>query len=196
MAYSLNDIYNEYQFDGIITKEQMDADYWFFRSYKLIKSVSQAKKFKYHSDYWNDEYTYRDANVGLMEALEGFIGQRCSLDTKWGNHIEGTLVGILIDTEYNSVGHTKLLFKDVEKTAKKAMKKKAASYDFVGVISTLVYEGRTWGIWDEHTCARLEKLEQTGDEDKCAFFLIEAIQKLDGKSVRETLGEVGINNYN
>ena len=112
----------------VTTEEWLGSDYY-YRT--LVKSVNEAERFNYHSDYWGDADEYQEDNIVLMEGLEPYIGERCYVE-EGEDYIEGTLEGILIDNQYNSISHTCILFSDVteEKTArKKAMRKRATFWN-------------------------------------------------------------------
>jgi hypothetical protein len=97
------------------TEEELGRDKMYR---KLITSVYDAIKFNYQSDYWGDADEYQDANVGLIEALERLIGDRVKLTFDDGT-VLGTLEGILIDKQYNSLGHTRILLSDIVETEDK-----------------------------------------------------------------------------
>lgn len=125
MAKDITWILNGYEYPPeVTTKELLGSDYSY---HKLITNVRDAERFNYHSDYWGDAQTYQDDNVDLMAALEPWVGSRCVAEI-YGDKIEGTLVGILIDRQYNSIGHTCVLLSDVtdESGEKAGAKKKAA----------------------------------------------------------------------
>lgn len=107
----ITDLLETFEVD-YITEEQLGSD----RMYrKLITSVKDAERFNYHSDYWGDADDYQTDNVALIEALEYFIGQRVKLSFDDGT-VLGTLEGILIDKQYNSLGHTRILLSDIIET--------------------------------------------------------------------------------
>lgn len=107
----ITDILETFEVD-YITEEELGSD----RMYrKLITSVKDAERFKYRSDYWGDADNYQIDNVALIEALEYFIGDKVKLSFDDGT-VLGTLEGILIDKQYNSLGHTRILLSDVIET--------------------------------------------------------------------------------
>lgn len=107
----ITDILETFEVD-YITEEELGSD----RMYrKLITSVKDAERFNYRSDYWGDADEYQTANVALIEALEYFIEDKVKLSFDDGTVI-GTLEGILIDKQYNSLGHTRILLNDVIET--------------------------------------------------------------------------------
>lgn len=130
MAKDITWILDSYEYPIDWTTEKMLGMEWSYR--KLIKTVDDAERFNYHSDYWGDAYTYQDDNVDLMAALEPLVGERCVYETDDGP-IEGTLDGILIDRQYNSISHTLVLLSDVtdengEKIAKQASEDNDVEY--------------------------------------------------------------------
>jgi len=119
MAKDITWILDSYEYPPeVTTREWLGSDYSY---HKLITNVRDAERFNYHSDYWGDAQAYQDDNVDLMAALEPWVGSRCVAEV-YGDRIEGTLEGILIDKQYNSIGHTSVLFSDVtdDVTAKRA----------------------------------------------------------------------------
>ena len=94
----------------ICTKEQLGNDY----SYrKLCTSVEDAEKFNYHSDYWGDEDTYQEDNVGLMEEVEPYVGKTVTVNFE-GETKTFKVLGIAIDRQYNSLSHTVILVEEVK----------------------------------------------------------------------------------
>lgn len=115
-------VYDRYEYPlDVTTKEWLGNDYYYR---KLVKTVNEAERFNYHSDYWGSADEYQELNIDLMYELEPWVGERCYVEDG-DEYLEGTLEGILIDTQYNSISHTCILFSDVteekdEKTAKQA----------------------------------------------------------------------------
>ena len=104
------DIYGYDSLD-IMTREEIGNDYSY---HTLVKSVRDAERFNYHSDYWGDAETYQERAVEFVENIEPYIGETIKFDNGDG-YTEATLVGVLIDRQYNS--HLKLLIEtpvDVE----------------------------------------------------------------------------------
>jgi len=159
----------------VTTIEWLGDDYYYR---KLVKTVNEAERFNYRSDYWGDADEYQEDNISLMMDLEQWVGSRCSVDID-GEHIEGTLEGILIDTQYNSISHTEVLFSDVSegdvvatrrRASKRGSSKKTAKtsgkYDYIGLYrpsdapdDTIADIMRYW-----FDCARFY-----GDEGSCVI---------------------------
>ena len=78
-----------------------DVDYY----YKVLKSVEDAEKFNYHSDYWGSADSYQEDVVGLMENLENYIGKKVKITFDDHEPLIGTLVGLAIDKQYNDLSH-------------------------------------------------------------------------------------------
>lgn len=110
-SYDITRVLNMFEYPlDVTTREWLGSDY----SYrKLVRTVNEAERYNYQSDYWGDADDYQADNVALMAELEDLVGQRCSVRMD-GDVIEGTLEGILIDKQYNSVSHTDILFSDVD----------------------------------------------------------------------------------
>lgn len=87
----------------ITTEEDMGNDISYF---KLVKNVKDAKRFNYHSDYWGDADLYQEEVVGFMSRLAPMVGGVYS--------DEYEIVGLLIDKQYNSLSHCKVLIKNLE----------------------------------------------------------------------------------
>lgn len=90
----------------ITTEEDVGNDISYF---KLVKNVKDAIRFNYHSDYWGDADLYQEEVVGFMSRLAPMIGGVYSDED--GDSYE--IVGLLIDKQYNSLGHCKVLIKKV-----------------------------------------------------------------------------------
>ena len=81
--------------------------------YKLIKTVEEAEKFNYHSDYWGADDAYQQENVELMEGLSPYVDEMVKIEYEDGI-IKGKLLGIAIDKQYNSINHTKVILDSIE----------------------------------------------------------------------------------
>lgn len=93
-----------------------DIDHYF----KLIKTVKEAEKFNYHSDYWGYDEDYQEQNVDLITSLSPYINKLVTIEYDDGA-IQGKLLGIAIDKEYNSISHTKVILdsiKDLDESLK------------------------------------------------------------------------------
>lgn len=90
----------------IASKEEID--YYF----TLIRNVHEAEVFNYHSDYWGYDEDYQEQNIELIDALSPYINKRVAIQYDDGV-IEGTLLGIAIDKQYNSISHTKVILDDI-----------------------------------------------------------------------------------
>lgn len=88
-----------------------DIDHYF----KLVKTVAEAEKFNYHSDYWGTEDNYQEENIDLIKALTPYINKTVSVDYD-DNTIQGKLIGIAIDREYNSISHTKVILDEIKES--------------------------------------------------------------------------------
>lgn len=90
----------------IASKEEID------HYFTLIRNVHEAEVFNYHSDYWGYDEDYQEQNVELIDALSPYIGKKVTITFEDGQ-IQGTLLGIAIDRQYNSLSHTKVVFDDI-----------------------------------------------------------------------------------
>ena len=95
---------------GIDWVDESDRD----RSYTtLVTNTSEAEKFNYRSDYWGDASTYQQDNVDLITELEPYVGKLVQIG--YGEDgIVGTLKGIAIDRQYNSISHTTVVLEDIK----------------------------------------------------------------------------------
>lgn len=80
--------------------------------FKLIKNIHEAEVFNYHSDYWGYAEDYQEQNIELIDALSPYIGKKVTITFEDGQ-IQGTLLGIAIDRQYNSLSHTKVILDDI-----------------------------------------------------------------------------------
>lgn len=80
--------------------------------FKLIKNVHEAEVFNYHSDYWGHAEDYQEQNIELIDALSPYIGKKVTITFEDGQ-MQGTLLGIAIDRQYNSLSHTKVVLDDI-----------------------------------------------------------------------------------
>jgi hypothetical protein len=81
--------------------------------FKLIKDTHEAEMFNYHSDYWGTAEDYQNQNISLIESLSPYIGKKVYIEYEDGD-IKGTLLGIAIDTQYNSISHTRIILDSIE----------------------------------------------------------------------------------
>lgn len=88
----------------IITEDDLGED---LRYFKLVKNVNDAERFNYHSDYWGDADSYQEEVVDFMSRLSPMIGGIYSDEDGDSYEIEG----LLIDKQYNSLGHCAVLLK-------------------------------------------------------------------------------------
>lgn len=109
LAELIEDVRQEVDYDyevlTPVTKEFLGNDI-FYR--KEVKTVAEAERFNYHSDYWGDADYYQEQNVTAMEMIEPYIGEVVEYD---GQKLK--IIAMLIDKQYNSIGHTDLLIEEV-----------------------------------------------------------------------------------
>lgn len=106
ITYILDEYNGEVDF---VTKEELGLDY----SYRvLITSVSEAQEYNYHSDYWGSDSEYQEQNVDLMWQLEKYVGKTVKIKFE-DTTVYAKLIGILIDKQYNSIDHTKILIEPI-----------------------------------------------------------------------------------
>lgn len=95
----------DWEFD-ITTKEQLGSDYYY---HTLVKNVSEAEKFNYHSDYWGSADSYQKDVVDVVKSFEPYIGKEVTITYDEGEKEKFKVIGILIDKQYNSLSHLKVL---------------------------------------------------------------------------------------
>lgn len=85
----------------LTTEAELDSDrsYW-----NKITTLTGVNKFNYHSDYWGDADSYQEEHIDLMNAIKPYIRKKVIIDGR-----EVKLLGIMIDRQYNSISHTRLL---------------------------------------------------------------------------------------
>lgn len=106
ITYILDEYNGEVDF---VTKEELGLDY----TYRvLITSVSEAQNYNYHSDYWGSDSEYQEQNVDLMWQLEKYVGKTVKIKYE-DTTVYAKLIGILIDKQYNSIDHTKILIEPI-----------------------------------------------------------------------------------
>lgn len=98
----------EWKFD-VATKEQLGSDYYY---HTLVKTVEEAEKFNYHSDYWGDADTYQEETVDVVSQFEPYIDKNVKINFEDGWEVFQVL-GILIDKQYNSISHLKVLVNEL-----------------------------------------------------------------------------------
>ena len=90
----------------IASREEID------HYFTLIKNTHEAEVFNYHSDYWGYAEDYQEQNVELIDALSPYVNKRVAIYYEDGA-IEGTLLGIAIDRQYNDISHTKVVLDNI-----------------------------------------------------------------------------------
>lgn len=74
-----------------------------------VTNLTQVKQFNYQSDYWGSADEYQEQNVTAMKAIKPYINKVVEYA---GRKVK--IVAMLIDRQYNSIGHTDLLVQDIE----------------------------------------------------------------------------------
>ena len=100
--------YGSKSIEGLDISSLDEIDHYF----KLVKNVHEAEVFNYHSDYWGDAEDYQEQNIELIDALSPYIGKKVTITFEDGQ-IQGTLLGIAIDRQYNSLEHTKVVLDNI-----------------------------------------------------------------------------------
>lgn len=95
----------DWEFD-VTTKEQLGSDYSY---HTLVKNVHEAETFNYHSDYWGSADAYQEDVVNVVKCFEPYIGKEVTITYDEGEVGKFKVIGILIDKQYNSIGHLKVL---------------------------------------------------------------------------------------
>ena len=90
----------------IASREEID------HYFTLVRNVHEAEVFNYHSDYWGYAEDYQEQNVELIDALSPYVNKRVAIYYEDGA-IEGTLLGIAIDRQYNDISHTKVILDNI-----------------------------------------------------------------------------------
>lgn len=94
---------------SIYTKDELGSDY---RYHTLIKSRDEALKYNYQPDFWGTADEYQKDNVKFVSELAPYIGKQV---LAFDDDTVFTLKGVLIDNQYNSLDHTKVLVEEVGK---------------------------------------------------------------------------------
>ena len=89
----------------ITSKEELGSDYYY---HTLVTNEREAEKFNYHSDYWGDANTYQEEMVDLVSQIESYVGKDVIVDYD-GDEVKCKVLGVLIDKQYNSLSHAKIL---------------------------------------------------------------------------------------
>lgn len=102
-------ILSQYPDISIYTKDELGSDY---RYHTLIKSRDEALKYNYQPDFWGTADEYQKDNVKFVSELAPYIGKQV---LAFDDDTVFTLKGVLIDNQYNSLDHTKVLVEEVGK---------------------------------------------------------------------------------
>lgn len=101
-------ILSQYPDISIYTKDELGGDY---KYHTLIKSRNEALKYNYKPDFWGTADEYQKDNVKFVSELEPYIGKPV---LAFDDDTVFILLGVLIDNQYNSLDHTKVLVKELE----------------------------------------------------------------------------------
>ena len=168
-------IIDEYDTD-VTTKEDLGSDYYY---HTLVKNTNEAEKFNYHSDYWGDADTYQEEMVDLVQQVEPYVGKVVTVDYDDENEVYKVL-GVLIDKQYNSVSHAKILVEKPDDTINES-EKQTLNEEAVGENITSP-SGKFWigdpcyvlsddiyyGIWDDKYEFKDGKIDV---DDKLSFLV-------------------------
>lgn len=102
-------ILSQYPDVSIYTKDELGSDY---RYHTLIKSRDEALKYNYQPDFWGTADEYQKDNIKFVSELAPYIGKQV---LAFDDDTVFTLQGVLIDNQYNSLDHTKVLVEEVGK---------------------------------------------------------------------------------
>ena len=100
-------ILSQYPDISIYTKDELGGDY---KYHTLIKSREDALKYNYQPDFWGTADEYQKDNVKFVSELAPYIGKQV---LAFDDDTVFTLQGVLIDNQYNSLDHTKVLVEEV-----------------------------------------------------------------------------------
>lgn len=100
-------ILSQYPDISIYTKDELGGDY---KYHTLIKSREDALKYNYQPDFWGTADEYQKDNVKFVSELEPYIGKHV---LAFDDNTVFILLGVLIDNQYNSLDHTKVLVEEV-----------------------------------------------------------------------------------
>lgn len=95
-----------------VTAEELGMDYSYF---KLVTSVNEAERFNYHSDYWGRAEDYQNDAVEVMTDFEPYVGKTVKVSFEDEEDAKGetfVVKGMLIDKQYNSLSHLRILVED------------------------------------------------------------------------------------
>lgn len=132
----------DWKFD-ITTKDQLGSDYSY---HTLVKTVDEAEKFNYHSDYWGDADTYQEEVVDVVRSFEPYIDEEVTITYDDGEKEKFKVIGVLIDKQYNSISHLKILVEPLGelKTEDRKSIKQLNATDFVSLIDNI----KKMDLWD------------------------------------------------
>lgn len=112
-ATDINWLFTDYQYPPDLStyedfRNSGDSSY-----FTVVKSVHDAERFNYHSDYWGSADGYQEDAVDIMSTLESLVGKKVIVDIDEGESSVFKLVGLAIDRQYNSVSHMKVLVEEI-----------------------------------------------------------------------------------
>lgn len=100
-------ILSQYPDVSLYTKDELGDDY---KYHTLIKSREDALRYNYQPDFWGTADEYQKDNVKFVSELAPYIGKHV---LAFDDDKVFVLLGVLIDNQYNSLSHTKVLVEEV-----------------------------------------------------------------------------------
>lgn len=166
-AANMTYFFEDYDWDiQPVTKEEIGSDLIYHTE---LKSVNDAERFNYHSDHWGNAESYQQDAIDAMNELEGYIGERVRIDFD-DSSIICTVVSLLIDKQYNSLSHMKVLIKDVEDVVNES---KSNSH-----MSKKLTESVNWGYFNKFKEITRKYMPDRGEGETLASQIVTAVNKL------------------
>lgn len=110
MGYDLENFIPSYDYPPEIELEDQFRNSSDSNYFTVVKTVRDAEKFNYHSDYWGSDSEYQEEHIELLDSLESSIKDKDLFYVDGFEDIkEVYVVGVAIDRQYNSISHTKIL---------------------------------------------------------------------------------------
>lgn len=119
--------------------------------FKLLTSVHDAECYNYRSDYWGTAEGYQEDMVNLMYDLESDIGKPVKFGYEENGKEEymyGTLLGVAIDKQYNSISHAKIIIEPTEAPEEKTEETVTESASDRYQVREFDGPGAKFGIYD------------------------------------------------
>ena len=101
---------NDEAIDDIFTEDELGSE---MKYHTLLRTIRDAEKYNYHSDYWGDADTYQEKAIDTVSRYTKYVNKEVIIPYDDDNQLHVKILGFLIDNKYN--GHPlKILIEEIK----------------------------------------------------------------------------------